>query len=152
MKVTSSSFICVDVLVDPLMTNTVTFILPHPQRYLLRAPVLSDLYLNPGPSLRMNTSSLPFTSGYRILMSLFRTINSLAAVSFQFSANGRFMNSNCFSYLRLIVVTFQKCLNLISLTLGELVVAHKRSFDLSVFRGLYYTSLPLLTFKVALMS
>jgi hypothetical protein len=38
------------------------------------------------------------------------------------------------------------------LFLGKLCVAHKRSFDLAVFRGLSYTSLPLSTIKVALVS
>jgi hypothetical protein len=35
---------------------------------------------------------------------------------------------------------------------GKLRVAHKRSFDLAVFRGLSYRSLPLSTIKVALVS
>jgi hypothetical protein len=38
------------------------------------------------------------------------------------------------------------------LFLGKLCVAHKRSFDLAVLRGLYYFSLPLSTFKVALVT
>jgi hypothetical protein len=38
------------------------------------------------------------------------------------------------------------------LFLGKLRVAHKRSFDLAVLRGLSYRSLPLSTIKVALVS
>jgi hypothetical protein len=38
------------------------------------------------------------------------------------------------------------------LFLGKLFVAHKHSFDLAVLRGLSYTSLPLSTIKVALVS
>jgi hypothetical protein len=38
------------------------------------------------------------------------------------------------------------------LFLGKLCVAHKHSFDLVVSRGLSYLSLPLSTFKVALVS
>ena len=66
-------------------------------------------------------------------MSLFGGIPALASVPLQFSADGRLVNSDRLGYLRLIVVTFQKGVYLISLALGELVIAHKRSFDL---RGL----------------
>jgi hypothetical protein len=38
------------------------------------------------------------------------------------------------------------------LFLGKLSVVHKRSFDLAVLRGLSYTSLPLSTIKVALVT
>jgi hypothetical protein len=38
------------------------------------------------------------------------------------------------------------------LFLGKLRIAHKHSFDLAVFRGLSYRSLPLSTIKVALVS
>ena len=152
VKITSRSFIRVNVLVDPLMTDTVLSVLLHPQRNLFRAPILTDLFFYPSPGLRRNPAAVPTPSLHCFVMCLLGAITSLAAVPSQFSADGRFVNSDCLGYLRLIVLTFQKCMNLISLTLGELVVANKRSFDLSVSRGLYYTSLPLLTFKVALMS
>jgi hypothetical protein len=41
---------------------------------------------------------------------------------------------------------------ILSLSLGKLGVTHKHSFDLAVSRGLSYLSLPLSTFKVALVS
>ena len=152
VKLTSSFLVGIDVLVNPFMTDVGTFMLPHPQRDLLWAPILADPFLNPGPGLRLDALPVPFTSIYSVAVGLFRPISSLTLVPFQLSADGRFMYSYCFCYFRLFMVTFQKCLNLISLTLGKLVVTHKRSFDFVVCRGLYYTRLPLSTFKVALTS
>jgi hypothetical protein len=115
------------------MTDTDFSILLHPQCNLFWAPILTDLFLDPSPRLGLDPSAIPTASTYGFAMSLFRSITSLAAVSFQLSADGRSVDSDRSGYLRLIVVTFQKGIYLISLTLGELVVAHKRSFDL---RGL----------------
>jgi hypothetical protein len=88
----------------------------------------------------------------RPAMSLFRSIASQATIATQFTAYGGFMAANHFGYLRSIVIHFQHSINLISLFLGKLRVAHKHSFDLQVSRGLSYRSLPLSTIKVALVS
>ena len=113
----------IDVLVNPFMTDPGFFVFLHPQRNLLWAPILADPFLDPDPSLRLDTPSVPLTPVDRFLVSLFWTISSLALVPFHLPTDGRFMNSNYFCYFRLIMLTFQKCLNLISLTLGELNLA-----------------------------
>ena len=118
VKLTSSSLVGIDVLVNPFMTNVDAFMLPHPQRDLLWTPIFTDPFLNPGPGLRLNALPVPFTSIYSVAVGLFRPISSLTLVPFQLSADGRFMYSYCFCYFRLFMVTFQKCLNLILLTLG----------------------------------
>ena len=92
--------------------------------------------------LGLDTPIVPLASVCRFLMSYIWTISSLTSIPFHLPTDGRFMDSYCFSYLRLVVVPFQKDMNLISLTLGELVVAHKRSFDLP---GLYWFILHQLT-------
>lgn len=118
VKLTSSFLVGIDILVNPFMTDTGFSILLHPQRDLLRAPILADPFFDPVPGLRLDTPSVLLTPVDRFLMSLFWTISSLAVVPFQLPADGRFMDSYCFCYFRLFMVTFQKCLNLISLTLG----------------------------------
>ena len=130
VKVTSTPFVCVDILVNPLMTDTNFPIFLHPERDLFRAPILTDLFFYPPPGLGWDSSAIPAASLHRFAMSLFGTISSLASVPPHLSADSRFVNSDRLGYLRLIVVTFQKCLYLISLTLGKLCVVHKRSFDL----------------------
>ena len=112
------------------MTDTNLSMLPHPERDLLRDPILTELYFYPFPGLGWDPSVIPAAPIYGFAMSLFWTISSLTSVPFQFSADSRFVNSNRLGYFRLIMVSFQKCMNLISLTLGELVVTHERSFDL----------------------
>jgi hypothetical protein len=62
------------------------------------------------------------------------------------------MAANHFGYFRSIVTRFQQSINLVSLFLGKLRVAHKHSFDLPVSRSLSYRSLPFSTIKVALVS
>lgn len=60
-----------------------------------------------------------FVSACGYSMSLFGAISSLASIPFQFSADCRFVNSDRLGNLRLIVVTFQKGMYLISLALGS---------------------------------
>jgi transposase-like protein len=88
----------------------------------------------------------------RFMMSLLRPVASQSTITLQLSTDGGFVLPYHFGYFRLIVTYFQQCRNLVSLSLGKLYVAHKRSFDLAVFRGLSYRSLPLSTIKVALVS
>jgi hypothetical protein len=52
-----------------------------------------------------------------------------------------------------LVITYNRHrINLVTLSLGKLCVAHMRSFDWPVFRGLSYRGLPLITINVALVS
>jgi hypothetical protein len=124
----------------------------HPQPDLLRAPFLADLFLNPFPGLGLDTPVVSCTPAQRLVMSLFWTIAALTSVSPPFSAYSGFVDTYYSSNLSLIMAYFQQGINLVSLFLGKLVVAHKHSFDFQVSRGLYYTGLPLSTFKVALTS
>jgi hypothetical protein len=85
-------------------------------------------------------------------MGLLRSITTLATIALRLTAYGRFMASKHKGDFRSIVTYFQQGINLVSLFLGKLCVAHKRSFDCQVLRGLSYGSLPLLTIKVAFVS
>ena len=88
VKITSCFFVRIDVLVDPFMTDACFFEFLHPQRDLLRTPVLPDLLLNPGPGLGLNTVPNPTASIHRFAVSLFWPISSLAAVPSRFPADG----------------------------------------------------------------
>jgi hypothetical protein len=85
-------------------------------------------------------------------MCLLWSIASLATIAAQFTAYGGFVAAYHSGYLCSVMTYFQQSVNLVSLFLGKLRVAHKHSFDLPVSRDLSYRSLPLSTIKVALMS
>jgi hypothetical protein len=89
------------------------------------------------------------SSFYRGLLGPVATQTTIAA---QLPTYGGFVRAYHSGDLRSFVTHFQQGIYLVSLFLGKLCVAHKRSFDLVVFRGLSYPSLPLSTIKVALVS
>ena len=80
------------------------------------------------------------------------SITSPTSDSLQLLADGGFLANNYFSYHYLLITYNKHCTNLVTLSLGKLCVAYKRSFDWQVFRGLSYRSLPLLIIKGALVS
>jgi hypothetical protein len=72
--------------------------------------------------------------------------------SLQPLTEGGFLATNYFGHHRSVITYNSHCIILVTLSLGKLCVAHKRSLDWQVFRGLSYRSLPLLTIKVAVVS
>jgi hypothetical protein len=80
------------------------------------------------------------------------SITSPTKDSLQLLADGGFLANNYFSHHYLLITYNKHCINMVTLSLGKLCVAYKRSFDWQVFRGLSYRSLPLLIIKGALVS
>ena len=80
------------------------------------------------------------------------SITSPTTDSLQLLADGCFLANNYFSHHYLLITYNKHCINMVTLSMGKLCVAYKRSFDWQVFSGLSFRSLPLLTIKVALVS
>jgi hypothetical protein len=128
----TSSFVCINVLVDMLMADRNAFFL-QPSRNLFRTPVFTDLCLNqcPGfrPDPRLCFFSPPFQSH---LVSLFRTIATPSSVTQYFSTDARFVEFQLLRYFCLTMTYIQERFYLVSLFSGKLCVTHKCSFDLVV--------------------
>ena len=139
-------------LIDPLMVDADCVLSCQPPRDLHQAPIQADLFINQFPCLHLNTRLRMVSAAKCIFMSLVRYIASLSCITLQFPAYYCFMPLYYPCDPRLCVTCFQQGINLVSLFLGKLFVAHKRSFDLAVFRGLSSFSLTLATFKVAFIS
>src|SRR3989337_754951 len=152
IQVTSRVFVCQDVLVNPLVTDLDGMIPTQPSRDLLRAPIQTQLSFDHLPCFRQDANSAVIAATKRLGMSLLGPVASQTAIAAQLPTYGGFVRANHFGDLRSVVTHFQQGIYLVSLFLGKLRVAHKRSFDLAVFRGLSYRSLPLSTVKVALVS
>jgi hypothetical protein len=105
-----------------------------------------------GPRLQSGKRSWRVTGGPTPNGEKLAGVEALAFVPAQFSTNRRFVFSDHCCNLRSVMSHFQQRVYLVSLFSGKLCVVHKRSFDLAVFRGLSYTSLPLSTIKVALVT
>jgi hypothetical protein len=80
------------------------------------------------------------------------SIASPTTDSLQLRTDGGYLVNNYFGHHRLVITYIKHRLNLVTLSLGKLCVAHMRSFDWQVFRSLSCRSLPLLTIKAALVS
>ncbi len=133
MELSSGTFICENVLVDPFMTYLKTAVLFEPARYLLWAPFLANQGFDQKPRGCIDAISGSYTSVQGKLMSLFGSISFQSAISSEFSADCRLMNADQARNFGLIVSCFQKCINLVSLFLGKLRVAsHQCSFDVVV--------------------
>jgi len=141
-----------NVLINPLMADVEGMSTLQSPRYLLWTPVQSDLFVDQVPGQTLNTLSRDVSAVKSIFVRLFRSISSQTVIAFQFSAGCLFIPQNHLRNLCLFITHFQQSINLVSLFTGKLFVSHKRSFDLAVLRGLSYYSLPLSTFKVALIS
>jgi hypothetical protein len=149
---TPHTFVHQDVLIDPFMTDRKGLSSAQPTRDLLGTPIQLQFIFNHLPRFRLDAYGLMKASTNGQKMGLLGSITSLAAIPPQLSADGRFMASEHFGDFSSIMVHFQQGINLVSLFLGKLCVAHKHSFDWQVIRGLSYRSLPPLTIKVALVS
>lgn len=106
MQLAVSTLISIDVLINPLMTDAVISMLLHSEQDLFRAPVLSDLFLNPGPGLGMNSLLVSLVSARRFTMCSLGSIATLSIVSFQLSIDGRSVYTN---YVRNFCLGFATC-------------------------------------------
>jgi hypothetical protein len=134
------------------MANLNSMIFMQPSRNLLGAPVQAQLGFDNVPGFLKDANMPVLVVIESFKLRLFSSLSSSTTVTVQLSADGGFMATNLFGSLGLVMTYFQKSINLISLFMSKLCVAHKHSFDLAVFRGLSYRSLPLSTIKVALVS
>jgi hypothetical protein len=62
------------------------------------------------------------------------------------------MANNYFGHHRLVITNYKQHINLVTMSLGKLYVAHMRSNDWQVFRGSPYRNLLLFAIKVVLVS
>jgi hypothetical protein len=152
IQLTSHLLVHQNVLVDPLKTDLDRKIPAQPPRNLLRAPIQTQLRFDLIPCFWQDTIMAMIATTKRLVMSLLRPVASQPTITFQLSTDGGFVLPYHYGDFCLIVTHFQQSRNLVSLSLGKLCVSHKHSFDLAVFRGLSYRSLPLSTIKVALVS
>jgi hypothetical protein len=93
----------------------------------------------------------------RFGLGLLWLIIATASIPFQFMEKCGFMCVYHHGYLSLVVTHLvvthsQLGINLVSLFLDKLIVSLKRSFDLAIVRDVYDFSIPLSTFKVALVT
>ena len=142
------------ILINPFMTDPQPLLLFQAARDLLRAPLLPQQSRHRGPSSARD-SGLAFGSALqRQCLCLLRSITAFPAIAFQFAAHAGFIHSQHVCNLRKIVPHFLKCINLVSLFPGKLVVGpHGAPLTWSLENALSYSSLPLpSTFKVALTS
>jgi hypothetical protein len=124
----------------------------QPPRDLLWTPIQSQLRLDQLPGFRQDALAAVIATAKRSVMRLLRSVASQTFIPTQFSTDGRFVCTNHGCYLGPVMSHSQQGIYLVSLFLGKLCVGHKHSFDLVVLRGLSYTSLPLSTIKVALVT
>ena len=108
-------FVHENVLIDPFMADLKTVVLPEPIRYLLRTPVLTDQRFDQDPGGGFNAIPGFLTSVQSKLMSLLGAITFQRAIASKFPTDRGFVNFDQFSYFRLIMSSFQKCINLVSL-------------------------------------
>ena len=80
------------------------------------------------------------------------SIASPTTDSLQLLTDGGFLANNYFGHHRLVITYNKHRINLVTLSLGKLYVAHMRSNDWQVFRGSPYRNLLLYAIKVALVS
>src|SRR3990172_1431703 len=151
VQLASGALVSVNVLVNVFVADLKGMALLQATGNLLWAPIQFQLLLNQGPIRGAKALLAAMASSQGHLMRLFGTITALPPVAAQLPTNGRFVYPQKTGDLRLVVSHFLQSINLVSLFLGKLLVAHKRSFDLVGLGGLCYRSLPLFpTFKVAL--
>jgi len=130
MEISSSAFICENVLVDPFVTDLKTAVFVESARHLLRAPLLADHGFDQNPSFFTNSILRFLASVQSKLMGLFGSISLQSAIPSEFSANRGLVNIDQNRNFGLVVFRFQKRINLVPLLLGKLRVgSHQCSFD-----------------------
>src|SRR3990170_5963250 len=153
IQVTSRVFVCQDVLVNPLVTDLDGMLPAQPPRDLLWAPIQMQLRFVPLPCFRQDVNSAVIAAAKRLVLSLLGTVASQTAIAAQLPTYVGFVCANHNGDFASVMSHFQQGIYLVSLCLGKLRVAHKRSFDLVVREALILPQLTSLsTFKVALVS
>ena len=133
VKSSTSPFVGQDGLINPLMTDLHIVLGFQPPRYLFRAPVLPNQLLNPSPGFKTDAALGFVTPSERQTVGLFGTLTALTTIAPQFPTDGRFMHTDGFRNLSLVVTHFLMGINLVSLCLGKLLICvHRYSFDLIV--------------------
>ena len=122
-----------NVLVDPFMADLKTVVHLEPIRYLLRAPFLADHGFDQDPGGGFYAIPGFLASVQRKLMSLLGSITFQSTIASKFSADCGFVNLDKVSNIRLVMSCFHKRINLVSLSMGKLLVgSHLCSFDVVV--------------------
>ena len=115
MKISSSMFICENVLVDPFMADLKTIVVLEPARHLLRSQVKADQSFDQSPGRGIYERFCLATSAQCQFMGLFRAVSFQPTIASQFSTNGGLMNPDKLCNFRLVMSCFQKYVNLVSL-------------------------------------
>jgi hypothetical protein len=111
------------------------------------------LLLNQSPDRWLDAGQAPIAAFLGQSLGLLGAIAALAAIAAQLTTDRRSVHTEEASDLALSASVLHQGINLVSLFLGKLCVAHQRSFDCRGLGGLYYRSLPLFqTVNVALVS
>jgi hypothetical protein len=127
MQITAGQLICVDVLVDPLMTDLDVVRPFEPLRYLFWTPILADLLLHQLP-LRCGDTTLSFlmATGHRLFMRHHWLIVGSTPVTAQLTANCRLIYAHMLGDVTLSMASFLKRGNLASLFSGKLRISTHR--------------------------
>jgi hypothetical protein len=92
MKISTGSFICENVLVDPFMANLKAIVVLEPARHLLRAQVQAYQDFDQSPGRGIDERFSLTTSAQCQFMGLFRPVSFQPTIASQFSTNRGFMN------------------------------------------------------------
>ena len=114
VKGSTSPFVGQDGLINPLMTDLHIVLGLQPSRYLFRAPVSQDQLLNPSPGFGTDAALGFVTPSEGQAVGLFGTLTTLTTIAPQFPTDGRFMHTEGFRNLSLVVTHFLKGINLVS--------------------------------------
>ena len=127
MEITATALVRIDILVDPFVTDMQSLLHRQPAADLLRTPLLAQQTLNPFPSSGGNPRlGLGLAAGQGPVLRLLRAVAAKSAVAPDLTADRGLVTLQHDGNLALVVLHFQKCLDLVSFFLGELrVVSHR---------------------------
>ena len=117
--------VSVDILVNPLMTDTNPLFHLDPARDLLRTPFLADQRLDLLPDLIANAGlNLVAPPPQRQIMGLAGPVALKTPISAQLPADCPSITTHYLGDLGLVMTCFLERINLVSFSLGKLRVAH----------------------------
>jgi hypothetical protein len=127
MEITATALVRIDILVDPFVTDMQSLLDRRPAADLLRTPLLAQQTLNPFPSSGGNPRlGLGLAAGQSQVLRLLRAVAAKTPVAPDLTADRGLVTLQHDGNLALVVLHFQKCLDLVSFFLGELrVVSHR---------------------------
>jgi len=139
---------------NPLVNDLDMLIFQQPTQNLFWAPIVTYFRFDQHSCSCMDAAATLSSPAHRQTMGLLWSIAALTMVPFQFPTDRRSVNFKAIGYLCLILIYFNKYINLVSLLFGKLFVgSHKCSYDLVVREALILHQLtPLSAIKVALAS